>query len=402
MNPLDSYLVRVARELRSMPAAKRDDELRELRSHLEQRAEDFVRDGLSHEAAQAQTLQEFGSPRALGIKLCDVWEAGPFSTKQLFLAIGRVTLLWFCATVELLAAIYAQIFWPQSVLFPELPYLVAIVALCVPLSCGWIWYDCLGRRRQLTALLFFVVLFDLLFFGGCLSHLNNRPFPTDEPIYNLIFALNPLLAVAGTYLAHARNRRSQLALTSGQVISTIVSRSTHWNTKLIPLCAALVLGAGLWRHVSVTLHPPDPISALRTSLLVNHNPQSMGNFPIDPPIILGLHELPATTPAETDGREKRVWFRVEAHANEDYLQANIDYLKSQLVSADTHTEQGKHRIRQSLANLQHNSHIVEGVARLVQTPDGWQMEAGSFDRSQLWAWFYIARSPDPGDRSIPR
>ena len=43
MNPLDSYLARVARELRSMPQAKRDDELRELRYHLEQRAEDFDR-----------------------------------------------------------------------------------------------------------------------------------------------------------------------------------------------------------------------------------------------------------------------------------------------------------------------------------------------------------------------
>ncbi len=74
MNPLDLYLSRVARELRSMPSVKREEELRELRSHLEQRLEDFEAQGLKPEEAQARAVEGFGSPRALGSKLCDAWE----------------------------------------------------------------------------------------------------------------------------------------------------------------------------------------------------------------------------------------------------------------------------------------------------------------------------------------
>lgn len=79
MNPLDQFLSRAAQQMRAMPAAKRDDELRELRGHLEQRAQDFETQGLAPEAAQLRAAQSLGSPRKLGARLCDAWEGIAFS-----------------------------------------------------------------------------------------------------------------------------------------------------------------------------------------------------------------------------------------------------------------------------------------------------------------------------------
>ncbi|RYX80596.1 hypothetical protein EON83_27940 [bacterium] len=402
MNPLDSYLARINHELRSLPLEKRDEELRELRSHLEQRIEDFTGKGLSPEAAQTSALHEFGSPQTLGQTLCDVWENGPLSAKRLASAIARVSLFWLCTTFELICGISASAIWPETALFPELPYIVTFAALSIPIGCGWLWFSCLGKRRLQVPLLFAAITFNALFWGGCLAYLNSRPFPTAEPFYDSILALNPLLAAAGAYLARAfRQNPNHLALPSGQTLFIPFSLPQSWNFRAIYVCMALLIGLSTWRHIAATLHPTTPINTLRSSLLVEHNPTSLQNITTTP-TVLYIHQLPATTPAEVAGREARVSFQLEAHAYEGATQYYANYLRGRLAVPNAHTPQLKARISQSIAELQRNNHPITGVVRLTKTPNGWRIDESSFDRSQLWSWYYAAISPYSPESAKPR
>ena len=93
MNPLEQFLRQAAQEIRAMPAAVRADELRELRGHLEQRAQDYIGAGMSASEAQTRAVAGLGSARALGTKLCDVWEGVPFRWWRLLAAItGAISL----------------------------------------------------------------------------------------------------------------------------------------------------------------------------------------------------------------------------------------------------------------------------------------------------------------------
>ena len=158
MNPLDQFLNVAARSMRIMPAALRDDELRELRGHLEQRAEDYVDSGMSANEAQARAIADLGSARALGAKLCDAWEGIAFGWWRLAAAIIGVTAFLGFAGLALIWAIALLPMSAGTALLPEITPILCGLYAALPLFCGLLLSHWLGRRGCLTAALYFLAL----------------------------------------------------------------------------------------------------------------------------------------------------------------------------------------------------------------------------------------------------
>lgn len=195
MNPLELYLSRVARELRSMPDWKREEEVRELRSHLEQRVEDFEAQGLTREEAQARAVEALGSPKALGRKLCDAWEGVPTSWLGVAAVVLRTTRIWFMATMVFLIPI--DVVSRVASFAPSIPtsaYLTAVslfslVYLSIVVYCGIPLSFRLGRRGTMAvlALLFLVVLLNV----GILAA--EDYIPKENIVANFVGALRVLM-----------------------------------------------------------------------------------------------------------------------------------------------------------------------------------------------------------------
>jgi hypothetical protein len=158
MNRLDQFLARVARELRSMPDWKREEELRELRLHLEQRVEDFEAQELKPEEAQARAVEAFGSPRRLGAELCDAWEGVPTSWRGIAAAVLKTITIWLTVQVVLLMplVVLPQVSYPLS---PTILTFVSVFIVFFFLStlglsvyCGILLSLQLGRRGPIVVL----------------------------------------------------------------------------------------------------------------------------------------------------------------------------------------------------------------------------------------------------------
>lgn len=379
MNPLELYLSRVARELRSMPSVKRDEELRELRSHLEQRIEDFEARGLKIEDAQARAVDGFGSPQVLGSKLCDAWEGISFSWWR---AVIGVTLFWFGANLVLIFALFGLSFWPQRALLPEAPYAFIVASSGVPFYCGTLFSRWLGRRGRLATLLYFLSLFVAMKFTPSINWITGDAFSIPLPIYNTA------LALGGAIVGYALQKRSRLAKAGGGSVElnpTQLKRAAFsWRRFWLNGAVLMALGLAVWARVQWALHPTTPSGVLRASLLT----QSGMNYDFEPATILGMRELPAQTPAERAGTEKRMWFKVEVRATKNYAARRVAYYQKELASPRERKSWGEKPLRLSLARAQRNRQIVQGVARLIKTPNGWQVDRDSFSTNRFGAWLY--------------
>ncbi|RYX80597.1 hypothetical protein EON83_27945 [bacterium] len=380
MNPLDSYLDNVARELRSLPQSKRDEELRELRSHLELRTEDFENLGLPSAAAQAHAVNEFGSAHSVGSKLCDAWEGVTFTVGRLISTLIAVTIIWLITNIALSVGWMALIFWDKAALFPEIPYDLAIVFIGTPFYCGWLFSRRLGRRGPLVALLYFSTLSLLTF--------NTRTYFPEGLIFSFLpFPIfNLLLAFCGAVCGNGlRQRRLQMAFANGQSFTPTTSKIQYWRSLGLGLIFALIVCPGAALRIYSVLHPTTSAGVLRSSLTVN---RGMNHGDFDVPTVLEIRELPPTTPAELAGNERRVFFRLQVRAAKSYAQRRIAFLSHELASPQQRKSWGAQPLRDSLQRLQRNSEQVQGTARLVKTSNGWQVDENSFDRSRLWAWCY--------------
>ena len=73
-NPeLERYIAEIGMRLGALPAARRDEELRELRQHLTALVEGHRARGLSEDAAVAAALRQFGRAEQLGQDLHAAW-----------------------------------------------------------------------------------------------------------------------------------------------------------------------------------------------------------------------------------------------------------------------------------------------------------------------------------------
>jgi hypothetical protein len=65
-NQLEKYLSQIEKQLAALPAEQRQDELREIRSHLEMMIEDNVARGFDVDEAVARALKQFGIAKTVG------------------------------------------------------------------------------------------------------------------------------------------------------------------------------------------------------------------------------------------------------------------------------------------------------------------------------------------------
>ena len=392
MNPLELYLNRVARELRFMPFSRREEELRELRSHLEQRAEDFQLAGSSDEEAQLRATEAFGSPRTLGAKLCDAWEGIPFSWWRVAASVCGITVIWLASAIIIGLVMMILPGQAELSLFPEvLPALTGVFAL-VPFACGLLFSHWLGRRGRFITLVYFAVMLLILRVNLSYDTRQSSQIFASPPDFFVAYvnatwlpAFNVALAFLGSVLGHLRQKRTQLqfavvgsrpsALRPVRLLFVPLNLST-WGRAAgaLSVCGSL-FGGRVW----LATHPTTPTATLRKSLVLNGAPQGF-----ETPQFLQLRELAPRTPAEVAGRERRVEFRVLTRAKSYFAANQIAYLKKTMATEAPSTQR-----TQQLARVQANHRVIWSSARLVQTPSGWQVDEKSFDRTQLWSWFYL-------------
>ncbi|RYX80595.1 hypothetical protein EON83_27935 [bacterium] len=389
MNPLDSYLARVAHELRSLPQSKREDELKELRSHLQQRVEDFQH-GLKIEEAQQQAVCALGAPNVLGARLADAWEGIPFSWWRVAATCAVTTMIWILSSFIAGISMALGGTFSGTALLPELFPLIMVFYLSVPVLCGALFTHWLGRRGRLFASIYFTFLFVL--FDMNLHYNTYSPSRMSEPpIYFTGYInstwgslINTALGFLGAYLLHTlkTRKRARLAEANGLVFDNPPVRLLRipFNPKTwlygIGICALLALTATarVW-HI---LHPSNPLATLRYSLITGGMSDGF-----EAPQFIRLQELPPATPAELAGNERRVRFEVKVSAKPYFQSSQLAYLRRKS------NEFSQPEIREAMARVRTNSHTVRGVAHLTRTPRGWRVDENSFDRSQQWAWFYV-------------
>jgi len=92
---LEEYLSEVAIHLSALPAKRRNEELREMRAHLENAVIVSRELGQSEDEAAQNAVAQFGTPQDLGENVVWAWRRGELSRKKSFLgaAVSTVVLL---------------------------------------------------------------------------------------------------------------------------------------------------------------------------------------------------------------------------------------------------------------------------------------------------------------------
>lgn len=391
MNRLDQFLRVAARQMRSMPAALRDDELRELRGHLEQRAEDYRDAGMSDDAAQVRALESLGSPRKLGAQLCDAWEGIAWSWWRLVAAIIGVTAFLMLAGLALIMAFSIVPTNAEIALFPEVVPVLFGLYLALPLCSGLLFSHWLGRRGCLVATLYFLVLalakFTVTF--PTASQSMEAPPAFFSAIANAAWFPYFWIALAFTGARLEQNWRTQtrtLATAGAHAIEGKRLFRMQCNLKLWrgALLLLILLGALYPLRVWLQFHPQTPRATLKNHLLAA-SPQGFAA-----PEILVMRQLPPASEAERSGREQRFYFRVAASAKPYFAANQIKHLQRE-ISVYQHDKYGHETISSEKALLErvkNNRQIIEGEVRLMKTPNGWKVDDKSFDFIVLWKWFY--------------
>ena len=390
MNRLDQFLNIAARQMRIMPAAKRDDELRELRGHLQQRTEDYVGAGLSEDAAQMRALEGLGSPRKLGASLCDAWEGIAFSWWRVLAAIIGVTAFLLFAGVALIFAFSVAPTNAEIALLPEVVPVLCGLYLALPLFCGLLFSHWLGRRGCLVAALYFLSLA----LGDLTVNFPKASAAFTAPPSNFVGIVHAawfnyfciVLAFVGAWLEQSwrMKRRHQLSLVglhpSPPSRFLVVPLNFDWwrNAVLIFLVGGALYAGRVWTR----FHPQTPEATLKNYLIVN---RQMNGGDFEPPKILATRDLPAQSPAEIAGTQKRIWFKIEERMMPNYKARRIAFLQQLINGSKQQKPFEDETLHRSLALLQRNRQINQGVATLVKTPNGWKVNEQSL---RLGAWAY--------------
>ena len=391
MNRLDQFLNIAARQMRAMPAALRDDELRELRGHLQQRAQDYTGEGMSEDEAQIKALEGLGSPRKLGAKLCDAWEGIAWSWWRLIAAIAGVTAFLLFAV---LALIWAMALLPLSdsmALLPEVVPLLCGVYIVSPLFCGALFSHWLGRRGCLVATLYFLALA-----LGNFTVIFPESAAFAAPPANFVAIVNgawfayfwTALAFIGAYAESTRHRQARYLATVGA--HSLPLKRRFWvrfnlrlwrNALLFAVLGGALYAGRVWRQ----FHPQTPTATLRNYLVLN---RQMNGGDFEAPLTLATRELSPQSAAEIAGQRTRIWFQIELRMTPQYAARRVAYLKQLINRPEKERPFEDKTLRLSLTRMQRNRQIIQGTASLIKTPTGWKVDEKSFDSSRLSGWAY--------------
>ena len=93
---LESYLSEVAAHLSLLPPKRRDEELREMRTHLENAVIVNCELGQSEDEAAQSAVTQFGTPQELGENVVWAWRRGKALNKRSLLGAAATTTLTLC------------------------------------------------------------------------------------------------------------------------------------------------------------------------------------------------------------------------------------------------------------------------------------------------------------------
>ncbi len=124
-NLLENYLSEVAAHLNALPVARRNEELREMRTHLENAVIVNRELGQSEDEAAQNAVAQFGTPQELGENLVWAWRRGELSHKKSFLgaAVSTVVLLnllpflavlLYCLVIPVVTWMRNTGHWPEA------------------------------------------------------------------------------------------------------------------------------------------------------------------------------------------------------------------------------------------------------------------------------------------------
>lgn len=385
---LDDYLSSVARHLRHLPASVRENEVREMRSHLEQLRDDFAAQGQNPEMAAQSALDQFGEARAVGIHLRDVWEGQDFSWQRTLTAFFIGLLFWFGAMscMEFGVKVFQR--WPQSALFPiEMRLVLGSCFTLIPALTGTIHAFYLGRRAWMMSLAVYGLLWGVEVVSG------SSPSLTIGNSEMSIWSWSLICGLVGACLSDAllrRRRHATLSLagaaSSGSVAEgALPCRSGKtkfaWKTFVaVTLVLALALSGGVHRRLNAAMHPQDAFDAVLTKLLLSRDATKM-----ESPDPIRLEEV-APTPAELAAGTRRIRFQTQSHMTREYQKRRLDFLQAQLATASGRKRWGEANLRAALKRVRANSFPISGVVRVKNTPSGWQVQQKSFNWSLLHDW----------------
>jgi hypothetical protein len=400
--PLDDYLARVARELRSLPAPVRENELKEVRSHLEQLIEDNIAQGQSRDAATQSSLATFGRARAVGIGVRDVLEGQETGWKPWVTAFVRGFLFWMVGFYALVIGFISFQSSSQSALLPEATDYVFIAGfVAVPFLTGAIHALYLGRRAWGIS----ATIYSAFWMAEVVS--GARPSLTIVNFHTSFWGCNLVLGVAGALMTDIwlRRRRYAVLALAGMASSasslTLQSRShvrLSWKLLLIPIVPlALVMAAK--QRLNAAAHPQSATEAVRIYLLTARDASKMAA-----PSIIRLDEIPPTQ-AELSAGMRRVRFEVVCHMTSDYQQRRRAFLQAQLAISYGRQRWGAKNLHASLRRVRANAFTFSGVARVKHQPSEWQIERdNNYYFNHLWGWaedVYFQAAPSSASSAKP-
>jgi hypothetical protein len=136
---LEHHLSEVAAHLSAMPAARRNEELREMRAHLENAVAVNRDRGLSEGQAVSAALEQFGAPAAVGHETLVAWRRGEALRRRDFWGAAASVLVFSQAGVRLLTPLLLPLangYLGQNSLIPT----------------AWLWLALLGYYMFLYAI----------------------------------------------------------------------------------------------------------------------------------------------------------------------------------------------------------------------------------------------------------
>jgi hypothetical protein len=109
---LERYLEEVATQLKPLPAKRREEELREIRTHLENTVNTGQDHWLAEDDAVHEALQQFGEPKEVGRDIVTSWQRGESLANRSFwgAAVCVVGLTY-------LSDIFGKLWWRQVDLY---------------------------------------------------------------------------------------------------------------------------------------------------------------------------------------------------------------------------------------------------------------------------------------------
>ncbi|MDQ2800077.1 MAG: permease prefix domain 1-containing protein [Armatimonadota bacterium] len=127
---LEDYLSEVAAHMKLMPAARRNAEINELRTHLETALAAYREQGQGEDDAARVTLRRFGPPDTLGRQIARTWWRGRF----LGWRDSAVGMTFLAALLLLLPSFLLRVISPDRIISPGV-----ILIPTVPLPFTAIW-----------------------------------------------------------------------------------------------------------------------------------------------------------------------------------------------------------------------------------------------------------------------